>query len=350
MITDIKPDQKHIYNSVVDHPLQSYEWGEFREKTNVKVVRRAVFKDDKIISGFTVTIHRIPKSPWSIGYLPKCVLPNQEILDELRVIGKENKCIFIQIEPNTIIRTYDAKSNELTKEYKIKDLTVFEDVVLSAHPLFTKFTFIIDLTKSDEQLFAQMHPKTRYNVRLAQKHGVEISQSQDFENYWKLMSETTSRQKFYAHTKEYHKKLWQTLSRDNNDLKLFMLAAEYKHPEEKVTNLLASWVLFTFKNTLYYPYGASSSLFRNVMASNLMMWEAIQFGKKIGLTKFDMWGSLGPSPDQTDPWYGFHRLKIGYNPELVEFIGSYDLVLNKKMYSAYKVANRVRWKLLKLKK
>jgi len=36
---------------------------------------------------------------------------------------------------------------------------------------------------------------------------------------------------------------------------------------------------FCFQETLYYPYGASSSEHREVMASNLMMWEAIRFGK-----------------------------------------------------------------------
>ena len=86
------------------------------------------------------------------------------------------------------------------------------------------------------------------------------------------------------------------------------------------------------------------------MASNLMMWEAIKFGKRLGLKKFDMWGCLGPNQDKNNPWYGFHRFKEGYGPKLVEFVGSYDLVINKKLYFVYKIADKIRWSLLKLKK
>jgi lipid II:glycine glycyltransferase (peptidoglycan interpeptide bridge formation enzyme) len=101
---------------------------------------------------------------------------------------------------------------------------------------------------------------------------------------------------------------------------------------------------------LYYPYGASSSRFKNIMASNLMMWEAIRFGKKHGATLFDMWGSLGPNPSISDPWYGFHRFKQGYNPRLIEFIGSFDLVINPKLYKLYNLVHKAREIFLKLKR
>jgi lipid II:glycine glycyltransferase (peptidoglycan interpeptide bridge formation enzyme) len=33
---------------------------------------------------------------------------------------------------------------------------------------------LIDLTRNEDELLAAMKPKTRYNVRLAQKKGVEV--------------------------------------------------------------------------------------------------------------------------------------------------------------------------------
>jgi lipid II:glycine glycyltransferase (peptidoglycan interpeptide bridge formation enzyme) len=315
------------------HPLQSIEWGKFREKTGIKVIR---------INGIQITIHRIPHSPWSIGYVPKGPLPTADMIADLKKIGKQEKCIFIQLEPN-------VEKNQEPKNWKL-EIGNWK-LRPAAHPLFTKYTFILDLTKNEEELLAGMHPKTRYNIKVALKHGVKIIQDESnegFREYLQLTEETTSRQKFYAHTPKYHRLMWETLNSkqtDTNKLTAHLFLAKYNE------EALAAWILFVYKDTLYYPYGASSSLHREAMASNLMMWEAIKFGKKLGLKKFDMWGALkNINPDKNDPWYGFHRFKEGYGPEHVEFMGSFDLVINPLLYTAYMILDKIRWIFLRIKK
>lgn len=332
MWVDVTEKNKDQFNQVVSHPLQSYEWGEFRKTTGIKVIRRSLVENGKIKDGFTLTIHKVPKTKFTIGYLPKGNKPNKELLKELERIGKEEKCIFIQLEPNII---------------EIENLNLRP----SFHPLFTKFTFILDIDKAEEELLKNMHPKTRYNIKVAQKHNVNVYEDNSenaFKEYQKLTQETTNRQKFYAHTPSYHQKMWNTLKitteKNPNSLTAHLLKAEYKN------ETLATWVLFIFHKTLYYPYGASSSKHRNVMASNLIMWEAIKFGKKHKLQKFDMWGALGNDPNHNDPWYGFHKFKEGYGAELTEFAGSYDLVINPTLYQLYKLADRTRWAYLRLRK
>jgi len=339
-----KTKQKQ-YNSVITHPLQSFEWGEFRKKTGVTVARVGLFEKEKLINGFTVTIHSIPKTPWTIGYLPKGNMPTKEILDELKEIGKQEKCIFVQLEPNI-----EAENDKLK---------AINGLVPSAHPLFTKYTFILDITKSEEELLKNMHPKTRYNIKVAQKHNVEIvedNSDEAFNEYLRLTEETTKRQGFYAHSNDYHKKMWETLrskapqGKPNNELTAHLFLAKYTDDETSETHVLTAWIIFVFHKTLYYPYGASSSLYRNTMASNLMMWEVIKFGKRKGLEKFDMWGAIGPDPKPNDPWIGFHIFKKGYGPKLTEFIGSYDLILSPILYKAYLGADKLRWTLLRLRK
>ncbi len=88
---DITEKNKSEYNSVVSHPLQSYEWGEFREKTGVKVIRRGIEKDGKIIDGFTLTIHKVPKTNFNIGYLPKGNNPTKDLIEELQKIRPMKK-------------------------------------------------------------------------------------------------------------------------------------------------------------------------------------------------------------------------------------------------------------------
>ncbi len=308
------------------HPLQSPRWGEFREKTGVKVIR---------LNGLQLTIHSVPHTSYTIGYLPKGPMPTKQMLTDLEKIGKEENCIFIQLEPN-IEFSENLKS-------KIEDL----GLIPAAHPLFTKYTFILDLTKSEEELLKNMHPKTRYNIKVAEKKGVKVIEDNSdkaFADYLRLTKETTKRQRFYAHTEKYHKLMWETLKIQNKDgLSAHLLEATYNG------EALVTWILFVLGDTLYYPYGASSINHKEVMASNLIMWEAIRFGKKMGLKKFDMWGSLGPNPDHKDPWYGFHRFKEGYGPKLVEYVGSYDFVINKKMYLVYKFLDLARWAILRFR-
>lgn len=332
-------------NIIANHPLQSHEWGKFREKTGVKVVRE---------NGLQVTIHRIPKTSYNISYFPKGQVPDEEQIETLRKIGKENNCIFVQLEPDVVKEIYKNTKGELDAEnpeiLKQDDKTLKElHLVPSAHPLFTKYTFVLDISKSEEELLANMHSKWRYNIRVAEKHDVKVIEDNSdkaFEEYLKLTNETTTRQKFYAHTNKYHQTQWETLPHTykDNQLSSHLLTATYNK------EILVTWIVFVFNDTIYYPYGASSSEHREVMASNVMMWEAIKFGKKLGLKKFDMWGAMGPHPDTKDPWYGFHRFKQGYGGDLVEFVGSYDLIINPMLYQAYKLADKARWLYLRLRK
>jgi len=325
------------------HPLQSIEWGEFRKKTEIKVIR---------VDGAQMTIHRIPYAPWTVGYIPKGSLPTADMISELKKIGKQERCIFIQLEPNV----EKSQISPTSKEENFKS-QINKELKPAFHSLFTKYTFILDLTKSEEELLKAMHSKTRYNIKVALKHGIKIVQDESdkaFETYLNLTEETTKRQGFYAHTQKYHRLMWETLKTqkskfktqnlDTDKLTAHLFSAKYKN------QTLVAWILFTYKDTLYYPYGASSSLHRETMASNLMMWEAIRFGKKIGLKKFDMWGALSNNPDKNDPWSGFHRFKEGYGPKHVEFLGSFDLVINPTLYAIYKILDKIRWIFLKIKK
>jgi lipid II:glycine glycyltransferase (peptidoglycan interpeptide bridge formation enzyme) len=86
------------------------------------------------------------------------------------------------------------------------------------------------------------------------------------------------------------------------------------------------------------------------MGSNLLMWEAIRLGKKLGADTFDMWGSLGPNYDPNDPWAGFTRFKEGYNAKFTQMLNSHDLVINSYQYKIYTLADSIRNLYLKIKK
>lgn len=322
--------EKKNWNNVVSHPLQSWEWGEFRSSMGLDIARLGVFQKDILIEGWQITFHKIPFSPFTIGYFPKGPKPTPEMMSELKRFGHKKNAIYIQLEPDTLALDFP-------------DLTSLPNLASSHRPLFTKYTFSLDLSRTEEQILASMHPKTRYNIRVAQKHNVIISEDSSkeaFREYLKLSEETTDRQGFYAHNRTYHKTMW-SLMQKAGIAHLFTASFD--------NSILAAWIVFVWKDTVYYPYGASSRAHREVMAPNLMLWEIARWAKKQGLYYFDLWGALGPTPDQNDPWYGFHRFKEGYKPDLIEFAGSYDFIVRPFLYKLFIFADTLRWFLLKLK-
>lgn len=334
MIREVGEKERKRFDELAAHPLQSWAWGEFREKTEVKVMRFGRYQKDELIETAQVTVHPIPHLPWKIGYWPKGVIPSKEMLVAVKEKLKDEKVIMVKLEPNELMENGKLIIDNLKREFGL----------VNGKSLFTRWSFWLELDRTEEKLLAGMKQKTRYNTRLAEKKGVKIiedNSQEAFEEYWKLTEETTKRQGFYAHTKKYHQLMFDSLCSAG-------LAHLFRAEHEGKT--LATWIVFILNGVMYYPYGASTRDDRNIFASNLMMWEVIKFGKRNGCKLFDMWGSPGPDPKLSDPWSGFHRFKEGYGAKLVEFVGTYDLVIDPMLYWLYRVGEEGRWAVLKLLK
>lgn len=337
LIRPIREEEKQRYNHVVKHPLQTWEWGEFRRKTGVSVERVGFFEAGKLAKALQVSFHPIPFINKTAGYFPRGEMPDEEQLAALKQLAKKNNALFIKIEPNI------AKSVNSPSAHHNLDKFLRQHDAVPGRPLFTKYTFQLNLDKPEDELFQQLKSKTRYNINLAYKKGVRIVEDtteQGMEIYLDILSETTKRQGFYAHSPQYFRQMWQELGKTGM-LRIFHAVYE--------DTVVTSWIMFVWGNVLYYPYGASRSIHRNVMASNLLMWEMIKFGKNEGCRMFDMWGSLGPTPNTKDPWYGFHRFKEGYGGQLTEFLGTYDIVYHPQQYKIFRFVENLRWKALRIK-
>lgn len=307
-----------IWEKKTNHPLQSWYFGEARKELGIDVLRLGEFKKDSLINIFQISLHPLIKG-YKIGYLPRSVFPDSKILNYLYQWGRKNKIVFIKIEP------YEEQINFSFLTQRISNTFT---LLKSSHPLFPNWTQIVDLQKSEEELFKNLHYKTRYNIRLAKKRNVMIKQmdnDQGFEIFIRLYFETCQRQKYHGHNYRYHRTIWKNFQKK---IAHILVAFYQKLP-------LAAYQLWLYKNRLYYVYGGSSDQYRNLMASNLLMWEAIRFGKFKRAKVFDLWGSLPPNYSWNNPWAGFTRFKQGYGGKFVQLIGSYDLIINPFLYSLY---------------
>lgn len=309
---------KDEYNSVAINPLQSWEWGEVREKTGNQIIRIGEFRGEKLINVFLISLHKIPLVNYYVGYCPRSVVPSVEVCDFIKKYCLDNQIITVKFEP------YEKKSDQ-----KIEHLQK------SSFQLFPDWTQILNLNKTEDELLKNLKSKTRYNLRLAQKKGlkvVEKTDSEGFEIFSKLYFETCKRQNYLGHNRHYHQTVFECLK----DKISHILIIYFENTP------LGAYELFLFNNNLYYVYGGSSDEYRNYMATNLLMWEAIKFGQKNGVERFDMWGSLSPDFDEKDPWAGFTKFKEGYGTEYVQFVGSHDLIVNPVLYSIYCTVYKIR--------
>lgn len=316
---------KKRFNAAAIHPLQSWEWGEARKKMGIEVLRLGEFSKDQLENVYQLTFHVIPlPGSYKIGYLPRSRWPSKSALDFIAEYAKKNNVVFVKIEPYE----FGVKPKSLPR---------------SPHPLFPEWSQILNLNTFEGDLLKSMRPKTRYNIRLAQKKGVivkEMSDEKGFEIFSRLYFDTCRRQKYFGHTPHYHKTVWEGLKKDIAHI----FVASYKDTP------LAAYELFRFHDVLYYPYGGTSPEYRNFMAANLLMWESIRFGKKLGAKYFDMWGSLPPQYNEKHPWSGFTRFKQGYGGKFVQFVGSYDLIINPFGYRMYNIIYNLRDIYLQLRK
>jgi lipid II:glycine glycyltransferase (peptidoglycan interpeptide bridge formation enzyme) len=305
------------------HVLQSEPWGAFKSAMGTKCVQAGDAQ---------MTLHKIPLSPFKVGYLPKA-RPVELDLEKIYEIGKKENCISVKLDvPHT------------TSNYQPP--TINYQLIKGGH-IFAQSTLLLDLTKTDDEILANMHEKTRYNIGLARRKGVTVKAFESLEqegakealeNFVKLQEQTAARQKFFVHSRDYYKSCFETLSRE----KMAYLI------ESKVENkTAASWILFRYEDTFYYPYGESNYELRSYMASNLLMWESTQLGKKLGCKVFDLWGASNNPDDEKDPWYGFTRFKMSFGAIHVNLAPTYDLIINKALYMSFSAINYLRWKLLR---
>lgn len=195
-------------------------------------------------------------------------------------------------------------------------------------------TLILDISEDPEKILQQMKPKGRYNIKVAQKHGVNIRvisahEQSDLQSFYDLIQQTTSRDGFSGHNKKYYEDMLQTLGPDHAKLYLAEYWPEQKtpaasnHQSQTVvphaassshptapplmpapTSLLppvplAAAIVTYFKDTATYYFGASSNQHRNVMAPYLLHWQAILDARTNGYKYYDFFG-ISPTRERSE--------------------------------------------------
>ncbi|MGI6112660.1 MAG: lipid II:glycine glycyltransferase FemX [Mahellales bacterium] len=313
-----------ISNHPKGHILQSYEWGVLKSITWNPLYLIAE-DGDKPVGGLMLLKRRVPGINKTMLYCPRGPVIDFHdkallgfLVEELKKVAKEHRAISLKIDPDIEIEDRTVLDNLAgVGFYHKKETLNFEGVQ-------PKFVFRLDISGDLDEVFNNFHSKTRYNVRLAGRKGVNVTKGnrQDLEHFHKIMVETGARDNFIIRTLDYFQRMYDILNPPGY-LELFM--AEYEGRP------IAGTICLKYGDKCWYLYGASSNSHRNVMPNYLLQWEMIKWAKENGCTLYDFRGVSGDL-SESNPLYGLYRFKKGFNGKFTEFIGEFDYPFNKFQY------------------
>lgn len=339
---EVDVDNKKDWNDFVvsnspESFLQSFEWGEFQQAAGRKVHRFAAEEDGHIRAVALAIEHALPFG-LRYWYIPRGPVVEKglggargkEMLDYfisgLKRAARNGGTVFIRMDP--------AIEKEAINDFLMIGA---KHAPGSVQP---KDTLVLDIDKSEEDILAQMKQKTRYNIRLAEKKGVEVRVSggsrEDLDAFWGLIEETSERDGIVSHGREHYDRMLSTLSADDGALRSRLYLA--RHEGKPV----AANIVLLFGEYAVYLHGASSNEMRNLMAPYLLQWRQIQDAKRSGCRIYDFWGIT--IDNERPRWAGITRFKQGFGGREIGYAGLFDLPVQKGVYAAYSWAQRIRGK------
>jgi len=326
---------KNLWNNFVGSQrrsqfLQSWQWGEFQKAIGRSVWRLGIVKNNILKAACLFIKHDLPFGK-SYFYSPRGPIIDkassvkeyeeflEKMINKITELANENNAIYLRVEP-PVEKPLEADLAKLG--------------FISGQNVQPPDTVILDLRKTENELLSEMHQKTRYNVRLAQKKEIKtvISNEKDFDVFYELIKETSEREKITCFPKKYYQKMIKVF-REENKIKIF---SGHQRGKTLVSNL----IIF-FGDMATYNHGGSSNEFRNLMAPHLVQWQCIIEAKKLGYSYYDFRG-IAPTDDSNHKWAGITRFKKGFGGEIVHYVGAFDYVFNNFWYQIYSLAKKIK--------
>jgi peptidoglycan pentaglycine glycine transferase (the first glycine) len=185
-------------------------------------------------------------------------------------------------------------------------------------------TLMVDLTASEQEREARLHPKARYNRRIAARHGVTVRETQDIQEmaaFYALFEATARRQEFFAEPYGFFLNLGATLF-PSSQASLFF--ADYNGEP------LAAILVVFFGRRATYLYGGSSSEHRHVMPNYALHWAAMQAAQRRGCIEYDFYG-YDPFGLPDHLYAGISRFKKQWGGVRCDSMGAHDCLFYDRL-------------------
>lgn len=327
-----------VASSPLADVLQSWEWGEVKRKTGWKPIRLIIENEQGIAGTCSMLLTKPARFIPPLAYAPRGPLLDYGRPDEVDALvelaKRESGSAFVLISDPALEEGLPAVT-ALSDRMRRTTAGGFGGVQ-------PRNVMILDLGPDPDKIMGGFKSKWRYNIRLAERKGVEIVEArrEDMPEFHKLLLETAARDGFTVRGLDYFEALWDHLA-DPGMLKMFL--ARYSD------RAIAGVILFCMGGRVVYTYGASSNEHRKVMPNHLIQWHAIRWSKENGYSIYDFRGVspvLGGKPVD-EHLAGLNRFKEGFGAVHVEYAGQFELPLRPAWYATWRFAGPLAMRLSK---
>lgn len=301
--------------------MQDLRWG----KVKSNWIQEAVYLEENgnIIATMTILLNKVPVFNSYMMYAsrgPVCDVTNIALVNKL---VKEADSVANKY--NAFVLKFDP---ELKSNQKIRDMYTKNGFkILDNHNVIQpRHNMVLQIeNKTEEELLKQFSEKTRYNIKLANKKGVQVRWSRDKSDlkiFYDLYKTTTIRDKIGCRPFEYFERMLDAY--DENEIRVYIGYHENDN--------LSSAIALNYGGKMFYIYGASSNKKRNLMPNYLMQWEMIKWGLENKCNNYDFGGVFEFTNEN-----GLYKFKSGFCKQegVTEYIGEIDKVYKPLIYYGY---------------
>ena len=299
--------------------LQSFGWAEFQRSLGKRVYHFSVFQGGKINLSCLLIKEKFPRGGKSFFYIPlgpsfaKGLTEQNKkevfsfLLGYLFSLAKKEKAVFLRIEPiENLPYSFGKKAIKRIQPQK---------------------SWVLDLDKSEEDIFKGFTYRVRYNIRLSERKGVKVEFLENYHpDFYKLLKKIAEADRFGYFPENHYINLF---NHRDKDFRAIMCLAKY---ENKV---IAANILIFFEKTVISLHGASDHQYRQLKAPSLIHWEVIKKAKKEGASLYDFWGF------DEEKWPGFSYFKKTFGGRMVKYPEGREQPFSKLWYFLYSLYKKL---------
>ncbi len=305
--------------------LHSWTWGQLHAEEGVGVFRIGVYREQRLVAAALFLKIAARRGSFLLCPHGPLITPGNDeallfefIAEKAEALGAREKCAFIRICP------LSPATEEPAQHYRSLG---FRNAPIHMHP---ELAWMLDLTKSEDDLLKDMRKTTRYLIKQMERKGVEIAQSTDpgdIEKFWQVYQATVERQQFTPFRKEHLRREFELFAKDGH-------AAFFFGSYEGRT--IAAAIIIFYNGQAFYHHSGSVPTFRDINASYLLQWRVIQEAKRRGCTLYNFWG-ISPEGRPEHPWAGLSLFKKGFGGFAESYLHAQDKPLTKQYWINYLV-------------